>query len=98
MSVDKRAFHASAPVPPPVYPTDPYYEMTDQSPPPPAYRAHHLSQYAIHPSQQPDVYYYQPTPPPQSVLVHSRPKKGNDACCLGCLAALCLCFGIQECC
>ncbi|KAI7871645.1 hypothetical protein BDF14DRAFT_1878484 [Spinellus fusiger] len=93
MSLDKRAPPCAVPLQP-LYPSDPYYEMPDHSPPPPAYRAHHLSQF-VQPTQ---VYYYQPTPPPQSVLVHSRPKKGNDACCLGCLAALLLCFGIQECC
>ena len=27
--------------------------------------------------------YYQPTPPPQTVVVHSIPKKTNDACCWG---------------
>ncbi|CAO3640151.1 unnamed protein product [Mucor hiemalis] len=43
-------------------------------------------------------HYYQPTPPPETVVVHSIPKKTNDACCWGCAAALCLCFGLKECC
>lgn len=63
-------------------------------------------------------HYYQPTPPPETVVVHSIPKKTNDACCWGwyvqikftsggysidfflsvSAAALCLCFGLKECC
>ncbi|KAG2200362.1 hypothetical protein INT47_002276 [Mucor saturninus] len=43
-------------------------------------------------------YFYKPTPPPETVVVHSVPKKTNDACCWGCAAALCLCFGLEECC
>ncbi|GAN11241.1 hypothetical protein MAM1_0513c10800 [Mucor ambiguus] len=42
--------------------------------------------------------FYQPTPAPETVVVHSVPKKTNDACCWGCAAALCLCFGLEECC
>ncbi|KAL7321686.1 hypothetical protein PS15m_001431 [Mucor circinelloides] len=42
--------------------------------------------------------FYQPTPAPETVIVHSVPKKTNDACCWGCAAALCLCFGLEECC
>ncbi|KAL9553694.1 hypothetical protein MBANPS3_003171 [Mucor bainieri] len=28
--------------------------------------------------------FYQPTPAPETVVVHSVPKKTNDACCWGC--------------
>ncbi|OBZ82903.1 hypothetical protein A0J61_09045 [Choanephora cucurbitarum] len=42
--------------------------------------------------------FYHPTPAPDTVVVHSVPKKTDDACCWGCAAALCLCFGIKECC
>ncbi|KAG2190673.1 hypothetical protein INT46_008263 [Mucor plumbeus] len=47
---------------------------------------------------QSQAQFYQPTPPPETVIVHSVPKKTNDACCWGCAAALCLCFGLEECC
>ncbi|KAI7897619.1 uncharacterized protein BX663DRAFT_527704 [Cokeromyces recurvatus] len=49
-------------------------------------------------TQQHGHFYYQPTPPPETVIVHSVPKKSKDACCWGCAAALCLCFGLKECC
>lgn len=47
---------------------------------------------------EPDVFYYYPTPAPETVVIHSIPKKSKDACCWGCAAALCLCFGLKECC
>ncbi|CAO3702762.1 unnamed protein product [Rhizopus stolonifer] len=57
-------------------------------------RANHSIDY-----DQNQARYYRPTPPPDSVLVvHEKPEKSKDACCWGCLAALCLCFGIKECC
>ncbi|KAI8979751.1 hypothetical protein BDF20DRAFT_913266 [Mycotypha africana] len=37
-------------------------------------RQHHKSDQAL---------YYQPTPPPETVVVHSVPEKTNDACCWG---------------
>lgn len=54
------------------------------------------------PAYQPvgDTYrgFYHPTPAPQTVVINRQPTKAKDACCLGCLAALCLCFGAKECC
>ncbi|KAI8336491.1 hypothetical protein BD560DRAFT_440365 [Blakeslea trispora] len=44
------------------------------------------------------THFYHPTPAPDTVVVHSVPKKTDDACCWGCAAALCLCFGLKECC
>ncbi|KAI9322382.1 hypothetical protein BX666DRAFT_1894343 [Dichotomocladium elegans] len=41
---------------------------------------------------------YQPTPPPDSVVVHNTPSRSKYPCCLGCLAAICLCCAIEECC
>ncbi|KAI8645282.1 hypothetical protein BD408DRAFT_412094 [Parasitella parasitica] len=49
-------------------------------------------------ANDPPAQFYQPTPAPETVIVHSVPKKTNDACCWGCAAALCLCFGLEECC
>lgn len=42
--------------------------------------------------------FYQPTPAPNTVVIHDTPTRSKNACCLGCLAAMCLCCGIQECC
>ncbi|KAI8071934.1 hypothetical protein BDF21DRAFT_424556 [Thamnidium elegans] len=28
-------------------------------------------------------FFYKPTPPPETVVVHSKPKKSKDACCWG---------------
>ncbi|KAI9246438.1 hypothetical protein BDA99DRAFT_526874 [Phascolomyces articulosus] len=42
--------------------------------------------------------YYEMTPAPQTVIVRDTPSRTKDACCWGCLAAICLCFGIKECC
>ncbi|EPB84225.1 hypothetical protein HMPREF1544_09017 [Mucor circinelloides 1006PhL] len=42
--------------------------------------------------------FYHPTPPPQTVIIYRQPTRSKDACCWGCLAALCLCFGAKECC
>ncbi|KAI9477903.1 MAG: hypothetical protein EXX96DRAFT_568643 [Benjaminiella poitrasii] len=49
-------------------------------------------------TEQQYPHFYQLTPAPETVVVHSVPKKSKDACCWGCAAALCLCFGLQECC
>ncbi|KAI8149833.1 hypothetical protein BJV82DRAFT_584802 [Fennellomyces sp. T-0311] len=42
--------------------------------------------------------FYEPTPAPQTVVVHDTPGRSKDACCWGCIAAITLCFGIKECC
>ncbi|KAI7858699.1 hypothetical protein BDC45DRAFT_497440 [Circinella umbellata] len=42
--------------------------------------------------------YYEMTPAPQTVIVRDTPSRTKDACCWGCLAAICLCCGIKECC
>ncbi|KAG2197217.1 hypothetical protein INT47_003592 [Mucor saturninus] len=42
--------------------------------------------------------FYLPTPAPQTVIVYRQPTRSKDACCWGCLAAICLCFGAKECC
>ncbi|CDH52866.1 predicted protein [Lichtheimia corymbifera JMRC:FSU:9682] len=90
--------HPHASPPPPAY---------HQSVHPSPQASHHrLPEYYYSPAsssyqQQPfstGVYYYQPTPPPQTVIIQETPSRTNDACCWGCLAALCLCFAIEECC
>ncbi|KAI8089226.1 uncharacterized protein BX664DRAFT_332477 [Halteromyces radiatus] len=72
--------------------------------PPPAYHSssfhHSLSSRARYSQYiQPitSVHFYQPTPPPQTVIVHDTPSRSKDACCWGCVAGLILCFGAKEC-
>ncbi|KAI8882941.1 hypothetical protein K501DRAFT_323715 [Backusella circina FSU 941] len=93
MSLDKKkAHHISVPI-------SPHYNHFGNSTsdsifdPPPAYQAPHLD--SFHSTSNS---FYQPTPPPQTVIIHRQPTRSKDACCWGCLAAMCLCFGAKECC
>ncbi|ORX51631.1 hypothetical protein DM01DRAFT_1337136 [Hesseltinella vesiculosa] len=76
----------------------------DHSPPPPAYQAsvhhHHSLSHNRYSQLVPSssVYFYQPTPAPQTVIVHDTPSRSKDACCWGCVAGLILCFGAKEFC
>ncbi|KAI9303627.1 hypothetical protein BJ944DRAFT_268085 [Cunninghamella echinulata] len=76
--------------------------------PPPAYQPniyHHHSlpssqkgnRYSHYIQPSTSAYFYEPTPPPQSVIVHDTPSRSKDACCWGCVSCLILCFGAREC-
>ncbi|CAO3592572.1 unnamed protein product [Absidia cylindrospora] len=77
----------------------------EQQSPPPAYQpmfTHHhsmnsQSRYSHYVEPTTAVHFYQPTPPPQTVIVHDTPSRSKDACCWGCVAGLILCFGAKEC-
>ncbi|ORZ21574.1 hypothetical protein BCR42DRAFT_407860 [Absidia repens] len=78
--------------------------MEHRSPPPayqPIFNHHHSlssrsrSKHYVQPVAS--VYFYQPTPSPQTVIVHDTPSRSKDACCWGCVAGLILCFGAKEC-
>ncbi|KAI8391238.1 uncharacterized protein BYT42DRAFT_641749 [Radiomyces spectabilis] len=84
--------HISAPVPPRLC-FNGQNQAVDPSHPSPYYDTMSASS----PYNQ-NAFYYQPTPPPQTVVVHQTPSRSKDACCWGCLAALCLCFASEECC
>ncbi|KAI8091434.1 uncharacterized protein B0P05DRAFT_527524 [Gilbertella persicaria] len=99
----KRAHHISAPLPP-------HFQGFNQStsdslfedyPPPPAYQPPQFNEGSIPHSKSahyPMSQFYLPQPAPQTVVVYRQPAKSKDACCWGCLAAICLCFGAKECC
>ncbi|KAI7863667.1 hypothetical protein BDF14DRAFT_1842032 [Spinellus fusiger] len=80
--------------------------LQDACSPPPAYQTtlqhtsslHAFPSHGRHSQRLSPGAYYQPIPPPQAVIIHHKPIRSHDACCWGCLAALCLCFGIKECC
>ncbi|SAL96705.1 hypothetical protein [Absidia glauca] len=76
----------------------------EQRSPPPAYQpVHHhhsmtaRSRYSHYIEPGASSRFYQPTPPPQTVIVHDTPSRSKDACCWGCVAGLILCFGAKEC-
>ncbi|KAI8338894.1 hypothetical protein BC941DRAFT_421515 [Chlamydoabsidia padenii] len=79
---------------------------SEQRSPPPAYQpifTHHhsltppRSRYSHYIEPNTSGHFYQPTPPPQTVIVHDTPSRSKDACCWGCIAGLILCFGAKEC-
>ncbi|KAI8371121.1 hypothetical protein BD560DRAFT_329153 [Blakeslea trispora] len=93
----KRAHHISAPIPPHFqhFNRSTSDSLFEEYPPPPAYQPPSLGLHTT-PSKHSPFYY--PQPAPQTVIVHRQPTKSKDACCWGCLAAICLCFGAKECC
>ncbi|KAI8641082.1 hypothetical protein BD408DRAFT_346766 [Parasitella parasitica] len=107
----KRAHHISAPIAPNYRLGHSTSDSLFDECPPPAYQPpHHIAANITEPPQSlqsksiqnlnsfNQINFYQPTPPPQTVIVHRQPTRSKDACCWGCLAALCLCFGAKECC
>ncbi|KAI7905285.1 uncharacterized protein BX663DRAFT_502343 [Cokeromyces recurvatus] len=104
MDNKKRAHHISAPISPN---NNNYHHLVDDLtadctayPPPPAYQPssfQNCTDKSIRQNQSCGFYYHS-TPPPQTVIIYRQPARSKDACCWGCLAALCLCFGAKECC
>ncbi|KAI8078405.1 hypothetical protein BDF21DRAFT_463640 [Thamnidium elegans] len=103
----KRAHHISAPISPnyPGFGNSTSDSFFDDYPPPPAYQPQLNHNPTMNAQQKTNLNhfnqmneFYHPTPPPQTVIIYRQPTRSKDACCWGCLAAMCLCFGAKECC
>ncbi|KAI9480980.1 MAG: hypothetical protein EXX96DRAFT_199354 [Benjaminiella poitrasii] len=106
----KRIHHISAPI----SAQNNYHQLVDDLvvdgtsyPPPPAYQPSSSFQnftdkskmaQSMYQQQDAHCYHYKSIPPPQTVIIYRQPARSKDACCWGCLAAVCLCFGAKECC